>query len=411
MIIKLKRNHKYDDFLAYYDMTAFFIMSTTMVDIIRLIALQYLPQITSVENIIRNGVYAICALYAIVVILSKKPTKKFFACLITVAIFLIVSLLINPEIITYLEDSVIIFVLRVLVGLFLISHVTDYKQLVEKLLMYFIPTIMYIILFALVGYVNDNYMGFSYSLLVPATIYCIYGYAFKKNRYLIVGVLGLILILAYGARGAFAAGVVGIGLYFIISSKQSFRKMIIIALGIVVLLVLTLNFYKVVELLLKYFETSRTLKILLSGQLYNGGGRSIIQRIVIENISFLPRGFFSDRFIIAKGIGMNVNESLYPHNLFIEVIFQFGIILGVTFLVLLITKVIKALILTVKEKSNEQDILFYSLVIPYLFKAMLSGSYLTDYTFGIALGICISILRIKQKRKKMYGKAIAKKTA
>lgn len=89
-----------------------------------------------------------------------------------------------------------------------------------------------------------------------------------------------------------------------------------------------------------------------------------------------------------------MNSALYPHNLFLELLYQYGIIFGGFLGALLLALIFKTWKAVLIKKNSHLSIIFYSLVMTFFIKSMISSSYLVDYASGIALGACFSILNI-----------------
>ena len=125
---------------------------------------------------------------------------------------------------------------------------------------------------------------------------------------------------------------------------------------------------------------SRTLLLFLQDGVHLSG-RDIIYRGVMAEIiesPWLGIGIAGDRRVLSGG---------YTHNFFIELIGNFGFILGILVSVGIIILIIKALIIKDRDKYN-LIIIWMSLGFVHL---MVSGSYLTDINFWIFLGLMISI--------------------
>ena len=150
------------------------------------------------------------------------------------------------------------------------------------------------------------------------------------------------------------------------------------------------------------FPSSRTLQLLASGFSFDSG-RSDIRQIFINGIEESPfafRGLFSDRFFYALQTKTPLDMTSYPHNFFVEVLYQFGVVFGVIFFLLLLLLAIRSFILLndKKAKSLNLSFFFFFFFASGVARLFASGSYLTTYEFFLFVGIVLRII-ILSKRK------------
>ena len=390
--IRLKKASKYDEVPGFYLFLGLFLNSSLIVDILRMLSLKIVPNLANSIDFIRNMIYAMSAAYVIFSVCYKGVKKKLISILGFILLVLATSLMAHPEIGQFLMDDIIVFLMRVLTGAFLFTYLTDYERAIRIQLRYLPLVWLYIILFISVG-TNENYMGFSYCLIIPCVVYTIYGYEFKNPVYFITGVISLIPISFWGARGALATGIVAVALYFLFSSKLTMKKIIIIVVTSISAFGIASNLQSIAIYMLNKFGDSRTLSISASGELWTGGGRNTIQEIIVRGITILPHGLFADRIALSIALGVSVDKVSYPHNLFLEILYQYGAIFGSIIVIGLLFLLIRTWNQVIKNDNGYIKILFYAYVITFLFKSTISGSYLTDYTSGIALGICLGLRR------------------
>ena len=139
------------------------------------------------------------------------------------------------------------------------------------------------------------------------------------------------------------------------------------------------------EILINYGISSRTLDLLMQDNIHLSG-RDVLYQIIIKNIAENP----------ILGIGLAGDRKLlgtYSHNFLIEILSGFGVVIGGTIIVLII------LISYWNFKSSDE---IYSNLFLIWFSVgflplLVSGSYLTDFSFWIFLGIAIRGIKNKKR--------------
>ena len=133
---------------------------------------------------------------------------------------------------------------------------------------------------------------------------------------------------------------------------------------------------------------SRTIIILLNNSFFYDSGR---HRLVNEAIDNLKRKPF-----IGWGIaGDVICMEQYPHRIDIEILLDFGQIMGIIIICLLICLIIRGF-LCAKENRIEYLVLLSCGLAPLF----LSHSYLSEPFFWIFLGACISLARHNNSQEK-----------
>lgn len=230
-------------------------------------------------------------------------------------------------------------------------------------------------------------MSLSYYMLLPNIIY--------MNKFLdrislkssvILGI-SLLVILALGSRGA----IMCIGVFIILKLIRKLKHltyskllMFIILFSIIIFGLIFLD--EIQEfiynfLLINFGIRSRSIYLFLQDEIHLSG-RDILYRIVIEETMkkpFIGLGLTGDRFILQGG---------YVHNLLIEILSNFGLVIGTILIVFVIFFLIKALFIKDTKKYN-MIIIWLSLGFVHLF---VSGTYLTDLNFWIMLGLNFKLL-------------------
>ena len=278
-----------------------------------------------------------------------------------------------------------LFLLYGFCGLILAQYIRDIDLLCIWLDKFSLATVVLALLqylIALRSNKSPQYMVFSYNLLFPAgylSLRCMADYRFYRLIGMIIGA-GLILIA--GCRGALVCYLVAILLFVVFSGGISQKRKIAVY-TVMLLVILFINFYwnelisKLIEILNSMGINSRTLTQLLNQTFFDDSGRSTIQETVIANIGLLPKGLYYDR-IVANGS--------YTHNLFLEILLEYGYLFGGAIIVWLCFRMIKS-VFSIKGDTTA-SVFMYSLIGSGFFKLMFSSSYLLNEPgFWLLIGL------------------------
>ena len=241
-------------------------------------------------------------------------------------------------------------------------------------------------------------MVFSYLFLVPIIIitYKMFFIKFKIID-LISIILGIIAILLYGARGPLLAYIIFIMLLvlnYFLKSKIKPKDLIIIMIAQTSILLLAINvnllLNNINKLLLQFGLHSRTLYLLMSENIDFSTGRSGIYEMTLERIFKKPifgYGITGDRLFL---------NGAYPHNIFLELLAQFGIVFGGIIIIIFVIIWIKGVFVNKNITENHLGIIFAGIGLITLFY---SDSYLTVSNFWLFMAICFSTVH---KNEKIY---------
>jgi hypothetical protein len=237
-------------------------------------------------------------------------------------------------------------------------------------------------------------MSLSYYMLLPTLVFFNEIMEKLSIKNFVFFILSMLIILSLGSRGAVLCILLFIFLkFFSPHSKKSFTKIIIsfsiLGIGIITLIFLDKIIELFYNLLLSYGINSRTLRLFLSGGVYLSGRDRIYGSVIVEILQrpLLGIGIAGDRRFIGGG---------YAHNLFIEILGNFGIAFGLIISICLLILIIKSLFIKGKE-NYDLIIMWLSLGFVHL---MVSSSYLIDIKFWIFIGLIMNLI----KGKKVYNK-------
>jgi O-antigen ligase len=182
-------------------------------------------------------------------------------------------------------------------------------------------------------------------------------------------------------------------IYLVIQIKKvsAKYKFIVVYLVIVFCIVLPVVYDGTVSRLYSVNPNSRTITLLDRDSFFDLTGRDEFYRSAVQIITDSPlafRGILSDRYLIGKvDMGKDNWLSCYAHNLVLELCVQFGLVAAVLIIIFLIAMLFKTLKDIVRSEDNYKT-LFVSTAVVYVFvQLMFSGSYVTEYSFYIGLGV------------------------
>ena len=327
------------------------------------------PENTTIYRVVLSAIPILCAMYYI----CRRKKMLFIATYVFTFFVLLVHSLIFPDNVLYLKQSVGRFLLPILLPIFLaVASIRNFQILIDTLYFVswctFVLALIYVAMFFTGDSVFESYnMGFSYGLLIPTLSLYI-----RKNFWSVVASFVMFLIIvALGSRGAAFI----IVMYFIydlfICNKKHFSLFVAVGIGGYLLLPLF------VELLANLGITSRTLLLLLSGDINSDSGRSYLYQRCFESLIQSPiigLGLFGDRVILS---------GIYCHNFLLEIAINFGIPIAITLIMWLFLQV------TIRyfycKPANRSFLVI--IVLAVLVKLLVSGSYLEDYDLAFLLGV------------------------
>lgn len=238
---------------------------------------------------------------------------------------------------------------------------------------------------------EDYSMSLGYYTIFPVIVYAKEYMMCRKKRYLLLIAGGLFMILMIGSRGPLLCAGSFIIVELIsavrISYKIKLKSLITVFIVIGCIIIVGVYWYDIITVLAKKIEdmgfANRTLQLLLEGKLLSDSGRGEFQGVIMQAVV--------DKPFLGNGIGMDrVIIDTYPHNLFLEILFDFGIVFGGLICVALVFFCIYVIChrMEVYERACV-NILFSVGVIPLF----VSGTYLDFINFWIFLGVSISAVR------------------
>lgn len=396
-------------------------------------ALFYLFNVNiGIISLIDIGIYFICGLILFIkhgitinnsIFVTKREIKTFGMLVFLWVIFLLSTVVNDNTNQLFLSQFINISLIGCL--FFYVGQFDyDYSSLLYYLRFNIVLSIIYSSLHLLIIRQNGYYMTLSYNIL-PWTIIAFIIYKNKKKYiYLIISIILAIMLLIFGARMPFLCFILFIVLneFFELSHDKVNTKKIVIYIIIAILCIGIVLFSDlIVSMLSNLFPQSRTISYMALGNLFKSGDRSRISNeliVLMRDNTFKFNGFFSDRlalgnrFFNSNSLGFWITAenkySVYAHNLFLEVLFDFGFFLGSIVCIWIVFIIVRGLISAWKNNNRYySQFIIYVLVIGFV-SLMVSNSFLQSYYFWLFLGVYVKsgerlkLLKNKVRRLAKY---------
>lgn len=236
---------------------------------------------------------------------------------------------------------------------------------------------------------KGDYQTAAYSIVVGLIAVYYLALHYKKIEDIILSITGTIILLLVGSRGIFLSLIYFWAMYFISTTKMKKIPILIISTAIIFALV----DYK--ELLLSIDSIAQTLgfsthltEALLSGEFFNDESRENLYTNFIVSAWKEPWGYgiMGDRHIsFATGFFW---KPIYPHNIFIELLVQFGYIGGTIISVGLIYVLFRSQLFQKKIDIKMTVLVISSTTI---IKLLFASSFWTDQMFFMLLGVLYAL--------------------
>ena len=318
---------------------SFIILGLFLVNVLS--ALSSITGITSSQSSMTIKILLGGSFIVIIPIILQRFTKKMLIVTLVSILVTLLNLLVFPKTSNIFLNTVISYYTMCFTGFLAVSSIRN-ENVFKNVLLKFsrVIALMSIILTlgiisgVIVGFNDGDYsMGLGYACLIPLlSLIC----EFIENRtvYDCLGIVAfLFLIIAYGSRGPLLA-VILFGMYFLLRYLCANKKYLL-CICMCIISSFLLVFYRsililLMDILANLGINSRTLYLTVYN-LFHDSDRSIIYSQLLD-------GIFEHPFEIR---GINAEYSMigiYAHNIFIEVIYQFGIVIGGIAVIFLITK-------------------------------------------------------------------------
>lgn len=354
---------------------------------------------TQIANFFSYAMFAY-AVFAIIAYSNTHNLLKSACSLVFIVVFFELSALLFKNNATYIHDSILNVLLTCFPHFAIALGISDYDDLQERMEKYF-PIYMILswllIVLAYSGLVimkSNDYMKIAYDIMIPIGVSGYLATKYRDFKYYALFIVSAVALLFIGCRGAFAA----VAVAFLISlfKVEDNRRMRWITMIVAVLIFLFFNeileFSSYVLGLIGY--DSRIITRISQGSFFQSTGRDLIRLRIMgyaQNQGFRMFGIFGDRYLG----GITMNNETYIHNIALEFVIDYGIILGILLLVILAFMIIRNW-----RRSSHSELVILSLFSAMtIVKLMLSNSYLVDPLFYSFLGLQFSAGYLQNQRR------------
>lgn len=310
----------------------------------------------------------------LIYLLTKKKDRIFILgyVLILLAVFGF-SQFFFPENNEVFRDNFTSFILNIFRLTVLLYLIEDYSRFNKWLSNYSICISLFLLYqFFFKGLVFNNgiySMALGYIILFP-TIILVSSYIRERKIIFLVGtIINVFIILLYASRGPLLC----LALFICFSLLRNSKPYIIIIAAFFIIL-LYMFFDQIVQSVLTLIpsvQLSRTLMYFIQNRAGDDSGRMGMYQRIISEIArrpFIIRGINSDYHILG----------VYTHNIIIELLYEFGLILGGIIVVDIIYKVIVTYFESKNDIYWQTCFVFMMIAVPEL---MVSNTLWREWTF------------------------------
>lgn len=352
------------------------------------------------SQLISNLFKAIIALTFVVVLLNyNKAIPKYVYVFSFLAIIVIaLNFALFPE--NYQFPSTVNTFVLLCFPLFVVGSIIDDFAKLKA----FVRPVCYIISIFIVGLLllslsgkivllnewgNEGYsMGFGNSCALPAMFMIWFFLEDKKIIHLLLSVLIVLGIISFGSRGPLVSLVVFSIVYYSILNLR--KNPLMVFGGFFICLILFFNLNSVLggigQLLNSLGIHSRTINLIFSGeQELHMSNRDVMADQLMSILDQSP--------LEVRGINAEWNVlGIYAHNIFLEIFFQFGLILGSLVLLYILIRMIKTLRMDITKEMSVFTLIF---MCNSLSQSLVSGSIWTLPYFWLWISLVYSYNRRK----------------
>ena len=341
---------------------------------------------------------------------SRKKLIEFLVLVIYLVAFLGITIAIHPDYAYwYTRETygILPYIFRPDNGIYaflLIRLVDDAEQILKDL--YISGWIMYVFFFRQLmnalarGYwtieayngadVQSSYsLDFGYNVMFFALVFLYLALRYKRLRDVFACAVGIAMCLIGGSRGSIVCIGAFLVIYLFISLQQSRMKFLYITI-IALLTLIMFYFYEPILLLSartleRFGLPSRFIHKMINGSIFDGTGRNRIWDAAIQMIKEKPllgHGAMGARPVISR-----LHIVGYPHQFFLEMFIEYGVIIGGAISLFLIISSIRILCM---KNIGEWKFVFLVFFANAL-ELMLSYTYWHKHALWstLAVGMCI----------------------
>ena len=264
-----------------------------------------------------------------------------------------------------------------------------------------IASFAYMVIFFRGTYLLNRDTRYSQELgyaLLCASIIAFYYFIRGRAHFLIYVIITLVGIISSGARGPFFCAVFAYAIIMLyVLDIRKIRNLIAFITVVVSLTLIYIEKTRIINYLTNLVRrnglSSRFFEVLRARTMFQSRGRSSIWYGTLEEIlkhHVIGTGVFRDRqFIYAHATRTDRMNSIhfpYEHNIFLEWLLQYGIIIGGIMSVVLVVLLVK---MYMKCRYSDKYEIAIALIGIGFFPLLISGSYLESEFFYLLLGYAV----------------------
>lgn len=244
-------------------------------------------------------------------------------------------------------------------------------------------------------------VAFGYQVMLY-TLPFLYDALLKKNKWDILGAaIGLYMMLTQGSRGPFLFLCVFLVLFAFNHFRHSRKKIIYSAIAVLLLMFLYL-FYDTLLAWLSLFLSnagfsSRIISSLVEGTISADSGRSDIWAVAIQAIIDNPWGHGP---MGSQPIVFHLVPAGYPHSVILEVLIDFGVIIGSAILIFLFVNAFKMLF----KEENAAWLPCFMVFFCTACQLFISLCYWSSTGFWASIAVCVNCYYANKRNSKSVTK-------
>lgn len=352
---------------------------------------------TEVVALFSYGILFIMGLYSVFYL---KPFMLIFPLFMLIMYF--ASFIFFPENRPFLlGNEILLGFLGLGLPAFLSSVTLDNIEKLEKYLHKYCITVVFIQTFlSIAAHLSmpwcdrSNYMEISYQLLVPIIYFLLLEKGTIIDKFCLIA--GIIIIIIDGARGPLVGIILCIA-YRIISRFSKEKIALSIFFGMLGIIILIANYQMIFTWILNtanhFGFKGNLIRHIEWGDVFSPSGRDELFSLavtVINKFMFTGSGMAGDRYWLnALGYG---KTGAYTHNIFGELLIDYGIILGAIIILFLCIMIYLCFIKRESMYLKIFKIFFFSLGFSRL---LLSSSYIIEVGFYVMMAMMMRGLKFK----------------
>ena len=367
------------------------------------------------DTVFIYGVFVFIFILSLSRIIKRSlTTHSIFVAIAISIISYLITFLINSNNTTYFINIGIDFLIRSIPWLLVGFAVRDYrvmKKYINLSGVIIITSFSYNFFILKANLFGDGFYSqqYSYTLLIAAIIFTNSIYEKKRFYNIVLLFFTLILMTLLGARGPLVCYILYVGLKNYVSLRLNIKKVTLnLAITtITVILIYVFHPYILNKLLFlsnKMNLSTRIIHRILGGAYFLDNSRVSLVEYSIELLKQYPLlgvGVGNDRLLLANKIGVanSLSEVVgwYPHNIFLEILLHFGIIIGS----ILIIYMLRIMYVSVRKIKNKDVIDIISIFIGIgFFPLFFSSSYIESPIFFVLIGMCLYQYEMYMSRTK-----------